>query len=527
MEKSKLEKKTLDELFKDSPEAKLLTAPGVKLDANKHASILRDINQNLVEIFEQISKRRSKGNYFLGSHPKSLTKEFLNKVASNINDFLVCEKSDGVRYMLLVTNMGDCIMSSRNDDFQLVKIKIPKNLCDEVQDEDQKVEIKYIFDGELVLDKYLNKATGKEDYDLSYLLFDCIYFNGKTVHNLDYIYRLEHAQRFLYLIKSSRDILTKVLKDKNPDQEIAQLGKRHPMSMYLKDFFHPSDSYFLLDKFVHKLPHHNDGLIYTQISEPYIVGGTDSILKWKEPDQNTVDFLVVNNLNFDEDKYGKRIVDLYVNQQNRELEESELMLFDFMVVDEDMFERIGDILEIKEPMDDLNYKNKAEKEFLIAECRFDPHADSQYIKELCKDYMESGDLESLISTSTLSSRHSTSDDVKENLRLCFEKRLKANKGNWVINKFRKDKKLPNATMTAKNVFRSITENLSKKDLQEKLQRKAMLPAQQNPQANQMPSNMNIHNSQQARNQQDSATYQEPQPQKKLKPNGQSQLNLLA
>ena len=59
-------------------------------------------------------------------------------------------------------------------------------------------------------------------------------------------------------------------------------------------------------------------------------------------------------------------------------------------------------------------------------------------------------------------------DIINHLGLCFEKKIKSMKGNWVITKRRKDKNLPNAFNTAKNVFNCIFENITVQDLEKRL-----------------------------------------------------------
>ena len=66
--------------------------------------------------------------------------------------------------------------------------------------------------------------------------------------------------------------------------------------------------------------HENDGLIFTRDSVPYPAGATESIIKWKPGDMNSIDFIAVNNASWSE-RFGKRIVDLYVTEFNREKEE--------------------------------------------------------------------------------------------------------------------------------------------------------------------------------------------------------------
>ena len=42
--------------------------------------------------------------------------------------------------------------------------------------------------------------------------------------------------------------------------------------------------------YIEKLRHGNDGLLFTAVNEPYKVGSCDTMLKWKPPELNTIDF---------------------------------------------------------------------------------------------------------------------------------------------------------------------------------------------------------------------------------------------
>lgn len=47
------------------------------------------------------------------------------------------------------------------------------------------------------------------------------------------------------------------------------------------------------------IPHKNDGLIFTQITPAYQPGTNKTIIKWKPPHMNTVDFYVCPNTNIE------------------------------------------------------------------------------------------------------------------------------------------------------------------------------------------------------------------------------------
>ena len=64
-----------------------------------------------------------------------------------------------------------------------------------------------------------------------------------------------------------------------------------PFSIRQKKFYHLTDTNKLLsDEFTNQLSHGIDGLIYQPVNEPYKGGRCDTILKWKPPSMNSVDF---------------------------------------------------------------------------------------------------------------------------------------------------------------------------------------------------------------------------------------------
>lgn len=47
---------------------------------------------------------------------------------------------------------------------------------------------------------------------------------------------------------------------------------------------------------IEKLRHGNDGLLFTAVHEPYKIGSCDTMLKWKPPELNTIDFRLKKQL---------------------------------------------------------------------------------------------------------------------------------------------------------------------------------------------------------------------------------------
>ena len=100
-------------------------------------------------------------------------------------------------------------------------------------------------------------------------------------------------------------------------------------------------------------------------------------IKWKPEHLNTVDFMVIPNINY-EDDYGRKVLDLYVGVNNQQLGIYTKQFFSFMIVDEEAYSRIQELVDERqnEKYDKMmdNEEFNEENEFegaVIAECNFD------------------------------------------------------------------------------------------------------------------------------------------------------------
>ncbi len=74
------------------------------------------------------------------------------------------------------------------------------------------------------------------------------------------------------------------------------------------------------------------------------MGATNNgYIKWKPEELNTVDFVVVPNVNF-EDRFGRRILDLYVGYNDIQLNRYIRMFYAFTVIDEGAFTELENVL---------------------------------------------------------------------------------------------------------------------------------------------------------------------------------------
>ena len=271
-----------------------LECPGKRVD------LPMDILHELVYLDE---KRYFKNVTFFGGHPLSMTKKDENTIFDCLNEknqspYLVCEKTDGVRYLLIITNEDSYFISREGSKFLVAyqtQVRVGKNWSKNPH-EHKFQQIIHILDGEMIKDAGYN---GGEEI-LRYLIFDALVCFNKLIIGAPLSARLQWINRFIhcnsYLLNNS-------------PHSIAE----HSIEVKVKDFFRlttcnyvsseiirsknipqPTTIEYMIHHYIKCLPHENDGLIFNDERKPYVLGRNDGYLKWKPAHLNTVDFLIVH-----------------------------------------------------------------------------------------------------------------------------------------------------------------------------------------------------------------------------------------
>ncbi|EDO40094.1 predicted protein [Nematostella vectensis] len=196
-------------------------------------------------------------NGFPGSQPVSMDRQNIRFLHEK--DYRVSWKADGTRYMMLVVGEGQVYLIDRdNAVFSAPQFRFPqrKNPREHIFDT--------LIDGEMVFDKEGDKIHPR------YLAYDIIKFQvpGKIVPG--------HAP-----CATCFDVQQGLL---NKTQE--------PFSIRAKQFFPLEKTAWILEHWVPKLTHENDGLIFNPAEDPYLPGRQASVLKWKPHTLNSVDFIL-------------------------------------------------------------------------------------------------------------------------------------------------------------------------------------------------------------------------------------------
>lgn len=211
------------------------------------------------------------GNYnrFPGSQPVSFRKEHIESLRNE--DYFVCEKSDGVRYLLYYTvPYGECVafLIDRN-----MKVRSIPSIYLPTKD-GSSIHQDTIIDGELLIET--NPIT--KEKITKFLAFDCLLVDGENIINKTLPQRLKHLQN---------DIITPLRNIVN-----GTLSPLPPFILSMKQMWKSYSIGVLLDEIIPSQHHLNDGLIFTPVHLPYIMGTCHSLLKWKPSELNSVDFLL-------------------------------------------------------------------------------------------------------------------------------------------------------------------------------------------------------------------------------------------
>lgn len=379
----------------------------------------------------------------------------LDHIVKKSKDYLVCLKSDGVRYLLAIMNDGSMVFIDRNFALFEVKTNIRGELFAELNS--SKTEILHLFDGELIL------GLGGS-YKFHFQLFDVLVYARSSVITLDYVKRLNICSDFFNEYTHLSNFL------KQPSQKATSHNGVHPhdteMLVIMKDFYKVSDTPFVLESLA-KLPLYHDkidGVIFTKINYPYVPGKNKGILKWKPDYLNSIDFLAKENKQLVADfcpelaNSNFHVFELYVISSNK------FMLFDYLFVNNDQqYKAIMDLMHDMIVFDrtingvilELNYNKNFNDEASSQFFRSIFDIDLDRIRDLVKRSQIGADL-----ASDLTTCHTLLKGLDKRYDIVDDKVT----GNWNLLRVRADKVLPNGYNTARRVLMSIFEEYISEDL---------------------------------------------------------------
>lgn len=191
---------------------------------------------------------------------------------ADIVSYWLCEKSDGLRYLLYcsrnINGTEEHYLIDRKNDYWFVP-----NLHFPIPGDNAAFHADTIIDGELVIDTLPNGTT-----QAKYLVFDCLMLDGQSLMNrtLD--------KRIAYFKERFFDPYVALC------QKFPEEVEYFPFLVEQKNFQLAYAAEVMFRDVLPKLPHGNDGLIFTCRSTEYKHGTDPHILKWKPEAENSVDF---------------------------------------------------------------------------------------------------------------------------------------------------------------------------------------------------------------------------------------------
>ena len=214
---------------------------------NTQTELYRNALETFHTFWGTISKNGKVPPIFPGPQPISIERAHFSVL--NNNPYMVCEKTDGTRVVLLAfTFQGKKVTLVINRSLQMVwtPLNLPKSAHQGT-----------LIDGELV--------------DKSIMMYDAVWVSGEDLKGKNFLDRLEKLEFFV--------------------KGIMRLAK-DPVTVKTKSFVTLDELEDFQTQVVPKLPYKTDGLVFTPVNDPIKLGTHETMFKWKPRDENTIDFQV-------------------------------------------------------------------------------------------------------------------------------------------------------------------------------------------------------------------------------------------
>lgn len=237
--------------------------------------------------------------HFPAPQPRSLNRKTIEAI--NPDEYVVSEKSDGVRYLL--------VLGTYPKQFELPR-NVPREFAAFIDRRFQVYQTivaanKHYFkgtilDGELVWEFEKHLKTPRQ----LFLAFDIVACDGKGVGHLHFIERYELIHKIIDIFpndilldpKAWEHTATKLAKS---DKIVSLgLGTEHCLQIRPKAFGPMQDIETIMSN-RKQLRHHSDGLIFMPKNLPVTAGSHPAMFKWKE--HNTIDFLLTGRVSTKDD----------------------------------------------------------------------------------------------------------------------------------------------------------------------------------------------------------------------------------
>ena len=210
---------------------------------------------------------------FPGSQPVSIERKHFAVLRAQ--PYVVCEKTDGVRCMLLAfmfEGRKTCVCLNRALDMFLCQLNFRKPV--------------YEGNGTILEGELYREET--------FMIYDALVAAGKGVGHLEFLDRLEHIENVVKMLT---------------------VLKYDPIKLRVKTFHLLKDFKTFMEDYLPTVTQDVDGLVFTPIKMWVKTGTHETMFKWKPRDQNTIDFQM---------KWRDGKWKLYVQERGKLMFESEL-----------------------------------------------------------------------------------------------------------------------------------------------------------------------------------------------------------
>ena len=218
----------------------------VKFDSPLQSDVLRFLHSS----WGTLSNSNKPPPFFPGPQPISIERKHFQHFSNQ--EYTVCEKTDGVRYVcmcLKIDGKNLCLFVNRALDVYLLPLNMPRKSYSGT-----------ILDGEVAKDN-----NGKWHF----MVYDCLWSNGVDLRNCNLFERLEGADNTVKnIMKMSKD----------------------PIIFKIKTFYKFLDFENFYKNILPKINFTTDGLVFTPVNDPIKIGTHETMFKWKPRDKNTIDF---------------------------------------------------------------------------------------------------------------------------------------------------------------------------------------------------------------------------------------------
>jgi hypothetical protein len=439
------------------------------------ANVDKDYYGTIISKLERFSNINNFTFRFPGLQVNSLNSQHVEVFSKYPDRLLICEKSDGVRFLLIQFENGKTIFLGRNLEFFIVDLTVtlPKSQGPKRSD----WEIEHFIDGELIIDKSNKDKTnemniqknhvliGDQLHEVNFIVFDAVVLNGQNIGHLKFKRRLYELSLFFKMIKHQRfqtdaknkfmgmfgrelhDTMRESLLKDNKDSAVR--SSKFQIALYMKDYYSFDKIDYLYSQICKSLCHHNDGIILNYDDYPYYSGSADEIFKWKPSYLNSVDFEVST---YTPGGSKRRLYVLNVNESVNKLLPMTCLFFD-KAEEKDAFE--------KEYEELSHLPNR-----IIAECYFD----LEFNTDETMNYSILDQLEIIRKGDSLYLENYKFDMINEKRRQGVPTGKYA-KGAWKFLRFRRDKQSSNHIKVFLSICKTIEENLTMDKIVDKIKQK--------------------------------------------------------